>query len=137
MARKYALIVAPVTLQPRPSAVTKEVPMTQIGQFTRTKTGYSGRAQTLSLDAELTLVPAEPSDAENAPDYRIHLGDHDGPEIGAGWKRVGEKAGDYVSLVIDDPALPQSIRANLFRSDAEGSTCSLHWGRPSKRAERD
>ncbi len=48
------------------------------------KTGYSGHIRTLSLDAELALVPAEPSDAENAPDYRIHLGDEDGPEVGAG-----------------------------------------------------
>jgi uncharacterized protein (DUF736 family) len=28
---------------------------------------------------------------------------NDGAEIGAGWKRTGEKAGDYVSLQIDDP----------------------------------
>ena len=41
--------------------------------------------------------------------YRVHLGDGDGPEIGAGWKRTGEKAGEYVSLVIDDPALAQPI----------------------------
>lgn len=111
--------------------------MAQIGHFTRTESGYSGCIRTLSLDAELTLVPAEPSDAENAPDYRIHVGDDDGPEVGAGWKRVGEKAGDYVSPVIDDPVLPQPIRANLFRSDTAGSTWSLHWNRPSKRAERD
>lgn len=111
--------------------------MAQIGQFTRTETGYSGRIRTLSLNAKLTLVPAEPSDAENAPDYRIHVGDDDGPEIGAGWKRVGEKAGDYVSLAIDDPALARPIRANLFRSGTEGNAWSLQWSRPSKRSERD
>ena len=66
--------------------------MTQIGRFTCSKSGYSGRIRTLSLDAELALVPAEHSDTENAPNYRIHLGDSDGPEIGAGWKRTGEKA---------------------------------------------
>ncbi len=86
--------------------------MSQIGQFTRTKSGYSGRVRTLTLDAEVVLVPADRSDADNAPDYRIHLG-HDGrgPEIGAGWKRTGEKAGEYVSLLIDDPTLRQPIRA--------------------------
>ena len=77
--------------------------MAQIGQFTRDKSGFTGRIHTLTVDRDLILVPAESSDAENAPDYRIHLGDADGPEIGAGWKRTGEKAGDYVSLVIDDP----------------------------------
>jgi uncharacterized protein (DUF736 family) len=111
--------------------------MAQIGQFTRSKSGYSGRIQTLSFDAELVLVPAEHSDAENAPDYRIHLGDGDGPEIGAGWKRTGEKAGDYVSLQLDDPALTQPIRANLFQVGDDTSAWVLNWNRPPKRGERD
>lgn len=110
--------------------------MAKIGDFTRTETGYSGRIRTLSLDVELSLAPAEPSDAENAPDFRVHIGADDGSEIGAGWKRVGEKAGDYVSLTIDDPILPQPIRANLFRSDTDGSIWSLHWSHASKRSER-
>src|SRR3546814_2030249 len=76
--------------------ISKEKPMPLIGQFSRTKSGYAGRVRTLSVDAEVVLVPADNSDAENAPDFRIHLGsDDDGPEIGAGWKRTGEKAGDY------------------------------------------
>ena len=67
--------------------------MAQIGTFARTANGYSGRLRTLNLDVELTLVPAENTDSENAPDYRIHLGDGDeGPEVGAGWKRNGERA---------------------------------------------
>ncbi len=111
--------------------------MAQIGQFTRSKSGYSGRIQSLSLDAELVLVPAEHSDVENAPDYRIHLGDGDGPEVGAGWKRTGEKAGDYVSLVIDGPILTQPIRANLFQSGDDKSAWVLNWNRPPKRGERD
>jgi uncharacterized protein (DUF736 family) len=115
----------------------KETSMAQIGQFTRTRNGYSGNVHTLSLNAELVLVPAEPSDAENAPDYRIRLGDADGPEIGAGWKRTGEKAGDYVSLLIDDPALVQPIRANLFQSGDGKSTWILNWNRPPRRSERD
>lgn len=115
--------------------------MAQIGLFTRSKSGYSGRIQTLSLDAELVLVPAEHSDAENAPDYRIHLGDSDGselgPEVGAAWKRTGEKAGDYVSLQIDDPAFTQPLRANLFQSGDDKSAWVLNWNRPPKRSERD
>lgn len=111
--------------------------MPQIGEFTRTKNGYTGRIRTLSLDAEIVLIPAEHSDAENAPDYRIHHGNDDGPEIGAGWKRTGEKAGDYVSLQIDDPTLAQPIRANLFQSAEDKSAWSLHWSRPPKRGERD
>jgi len=81
--------------------------MADIGSFTRTETGFTGRVEALGIDAPLTFVPAKSSDAENAPDYRIHHGAEDGPEIGAGWKRTGEKAGEYVALLIDDPTFPQ------------------------------
>lgn len=111
--------------------------MSLIGLFTRTRNGYAGRIRTLGLDTELVLVPAEHSDADNAPDYRIHLGDEaDGPEIGAAWKRTGEKAGDYVSLQIDDPTFGQPIRANLFQSADDRSAWGLNWNRP-RRGERD
>jgi len=111
--------------------------MTQIGRFIRTADGFHGHIQTLSLDVELCLVPAD-ADAENAPDYRIHLGaDGEGPEIGAGWKRIGERAGDYVSLMIDDPALPQSINANLFQSNRDGQEHHLLWNRLSRRDARN
>ena len=111
--------------------------MPQIGQFSRETTGFVGRVHTLTLYRELTIVPAEPSEAENAPDYRVHHGAEDGPEIGAGWKRTGERAGEYISLLIDDPALSQPIRANLFRDDDTGSSWSLHWSRPRPREDRD
>ncbi len=111
--------------------------MAQIGQFTREKAGFTGRMHTLTFYRELTIVPAESSDAENAPDYRIHLGDGDGPEVGAGWKRTGEKAGEYVSLLIDDPALTQPIRANLFQSGDDQTAWVLNWNRPPKRGERE
>jgi len=108
--------------------------MTHIGSFTRTTGGYSGRLRTLTLDVELTLVTLGKSDAENAPDYRIHLGeDADGPEIGAGWKHSGKKAGAYVALLIDDPIFTQPIRANLFQADADGSAFHLLWSRRSRR----
>ena len=48
--------------------------MTQIGEFHRTRTGYDGRLHTLALDVRLTLIPAEPSDAENAPEWRVMIG---------------------------------------------------------------
>jgi uncharacterized protein (DUF736 family) len=112
--------------------------MAQIGQFTRTKSGYTGHIRTLMLGGPLTLVPAESSDAENAPDYRVHLGENDdGPEIGAGWKRTGEKAGKYVSLQLDDPALGHPIRANLFQADGDDGVWVLHWNRPSRRGDKE
>ena len=111
--------------------------MSHIGTFTRGKDGFSGHLQTLTLNVELTIVPADRGDADNAPDYRIHAGDDaDGPEVGAGWTRTGEKAGEYVSVLIDDPAFAQPIHANLFKSNREGNAYHLLWSRPSKRGER-
>lgn len=113
--------------------------MAQIGTFKRTKTGISGRIRTLALDAELVLIPVDKRDADNAPDYRVHLGDVDGsevgPEVGAGWKRTGEKVGEYVSLRLDDPTFAQPIRANLFQADDKGTAFDLLWNRPPRRHE--
>lgn len=111
--------------------------MSQIGQFTRGKSNFSGRLRTLTLDVTLIMIPATASDAETAPDYRIHLGEEDGPEVGAGWKRSSEKAGNFVSLLLDDPAFTQPLRANLFQSPDDKTIWTLHWNRPSKRTDRD
>ena len=109
--------------------------MTQIGNFNATVTGYYGRIKTISLDAIVTLIPAEPSESENAPDFRIVLGDGEqGLEIGAGWQRTGEKAGAFVALQIDDPTFAQPLRANLFK-DGDSSHV-LVWNRPTKRDDK-
>jgi uncharacterized protein (DUF736 family) len=127
------------TLNRFPTFNRQDIPMAQIGTFKRTKTGLSGHIRTLALDAELILVPVDKRDAENAPDYRIHLGDDDGaevgPEVGAGWKHTGEKAGDYISLQLDDPTFAQPIRANLFQANEVGTAFALLWNRPPRRHE--
>ncbi|MFG1230421.1 DUF736 domain-containing protein [Xanthobacter wiegelii] len=107
--------------------------MPQIGTFIRETSGFSGRIRTLSFDAEFAIVRAGESDAENAPHYRVHLGDEDGPEVGAGWKRTGERVGDYIGSVLDDPLVLAPLRANLVREGDDGSTWSLHWNRLPKR----
>lgn len=140
MARVNAVNATPAAGAPLaaflPTATERNQSMPQIGQFTRDETGFVGRIHTLTLTQELTIVPAEPSEAENAPDYRIlHGGDDGAPEIGAGWKRTGEKAGDYVSLLID--AFAQPFRANLFQNGDDDSSWSLHWNRQPKRGERE
>lgn len=111
--------------------------MTQIGSFQRTRHGYEGRLHTLTLDVPLCLVPADPGEGDHAPHWRVHIGDAEiGPEVGAGWNRTGEKAGPYVSLLIDCPGLAQPIRANLFRSGEQEGPHHLLWSRPSRRENR-
>jgi len=102
-----------------------------IGTFEKTAPGYSGHIATRTLDAMLAIVPAAPSDSENAPGWRVLLGDADsGIEVGAGWDRSGERAGAYVALQIDDPALPAPLRANLIRSAQNDGEYHLLWSRP-------
>lgn len=104
--------------------------MINIGEFNERGDGFAGRLETLVIGAVLTIVPATRSDIRNAPDYRVHVGENDeGREVGAGWKRTGEKAGAYVAIVIDDPVLPRPIRANLFRPSIEGQPHLLFWQR--------
>ena len=145
MARTDALTAFPsagaVLADGVPNPTAKETDMPQIGQFTRDEAGFIGNFAMLSLQQDIIIVLAEPSDAENAPDYRVHLFDgmsnETGPEIGAGWKRTGEKAGEYIALLIDDPTFPHPIRANLFRDDDAGASWSLQWSRPRDRGEKD
>ena len=115
--------------------------MPQIGTFIHDESGFIGHLATLLLTQDIIIVAAEPSDAENAPQHRVHVLDGDtgepGAEIGAGWKRTGERAGDYIAVLIDDPSFPQPIRANLFRDDDAGREWSLHWTRPVKRDGKD
>ena len=104
----------------------------RIGTFVAADGGFAGHLHTLTLDIEIALVSAENSDSESAPDFRViaRSGDRQ-REVGAGWKHVGEKAGDYVAIQIDDPMFTQPLRANLFQGDAGSHV--LVWSRPTKR----
>ncbi len=105
--------------------------------FEPTANGYAGRVRLFGIDEAIVLVAIEPGDAENAPDYRIHLDDEDGPDIGGGWKRVGGRAGDYIALEIDSPLFPALFRPALFQADDDGRTYRLAWKRLRPREDRD
>ncbi|KAB2693104.1 DUF736 domain-containing protein [Brucella intermedia] len=104
--------------------------------FEPTANGYAGRARHFGINEAIVLVATEPGDAENAPNYRIHLDDEDGPDIGGAWKRVGERAGDYIALEIDSPLFSELFRPALFQADDEGRTYRMVWKRPRARENR-
>jgi uncharacterized protein (DUF736 family) len=90
--------------------------MATIGSVTKRQDGsYEGELKTLSLRAEISVLPVAEKVSANQPDYRVVS---QGVEIGAGWNRTGQVSGkEYVSLSISVPELgPRTLYANLGRA---------------------
>jgi uncharacterized protein (DUF736 family) len=94
----------------------KENVMTAIGYVTKQADGrYTGHLRTVSIQAEIDIVPNIQKNADAQPDFRVLT---QGIEIGAGWTRKGETSGkDYVSLSIAAPEFgPKKLYANLGKA---------------------
>jgi uncharacterized protein (DUF736 family) len=90
--------------------------MASIGHVTANKKGgFKGQLKTLSLTADIEIVPNEHKAHDNQPDYRVLSGSI---EVGAGWNRRSETTGrDYVSLSLAAPEFgPRRLYANLGRA---------------------
>lgn len=89
--------------------------MPAIGHVSRNGEGFKGQLKTLSLRAEIEIVPNTGKTSDVQPDYRVTAG---GVEVGAGWVRRGESSGrDYVSLSLAAPEFgPRRLYANLGRA---------------------
>ncbi len=90
--------------------------MATIGSVTKREDGrYEGELRTLSVRADIVLIPVGEKSAESQPDYRVLS---QGVEIGAGWLRRGQMSGkEYVSLSISAPELgSKTLYANLVRA---------------------
>ena len=90
--------------------------MPAIGHVTRTSNGgFKGQINTLSIRADIEILPNNRKANDAQPDYRVTAG---GVEIGAGWVRTGEQSGkDYVSLSLAAPEFgPRRLYANLGRA---------------------
>ena len=96
--------------------------MATIGSVTKREDGrYEGELKTLSVRAEITILPVLDKASPNQPDFRVLS---QGTEVGAGWIRTGQISGkEYVSLSLCVPELgPKTLYANLGR--AAGQTDS-------------
>jgi len=90
--------------------------MAAIGQVTKLKDGsYKGELKTLSIRAEIIIVPNADKTSDNQPDYRVFA---EGIEVGAAWVRKSASTGkEYVSLSIAAPEFgPKKLYANLGRA---------------------
>ena len=90
--------------------------MATIGSVTKRPDGrYEGELRTLSIRADIVIVPVGDKASPNQPDFRVLS---QGTEIGAGWLRTGQTSGrEYVSLSISIPELgAKTLFANLGRA---------------------
>ena len=101
--------------------------MAQIGTFTAKDGSYTGTIRTMTINVKAQLVPNSDKASDGAPDFRLYAG---GAELGAAW-REESKSGEtpYLSVKLDDPAMPAPLRAALFENEEEG-TGTLVWSRP-------
>jgi uncharacterized protein (DUF736 family) len=106
-----------------------------IGNFTynQAKDTYSGEIQTLTLLRKKVLIRPAESKSEKGPDYRAVAESPVGAvELGAAWKRKSEANREYLSVTLDDPALPRVLNAALMPAE-DGQNAILIWSRAAKR----
>jgi len=90
--------------------------MASIGHVTANGNGgFKGQLRTLSLSADIEIIPNSGKSTDSQPDYRVMS---NGIEVGAGWNRRSETSGrDYVSLSLAAPEFGQRrLYANLGRT---------------------
>ena len=96
--------------------------MPAIGYVTKQANGgFKGQLKTLSIRADIDIVPNPAKSADQQPDFRVLT---QGVEIGAGWVRTGETSGkEYVSLSLAAPEFgPRKLYANLGRAAGQDDT---------------
>jgi uncharacterized protein (DUF736 family) len=105
--------------------------MANIGQFTKSDTGFRGIIETLTFTASVTIEPIENKRSPKSPDYRVYARNVGTAEIGAAWIRESENA-DYLSVQIDDPSFSAPLNCRLIHPDENGSYI-LVWERKTLR----
>jgi uncharacterized protein (DUF736 family) len=103
------------------------------GRVDQARDTFTGEIKTLTLlRAKVIFRPVE-AKSEKGPHYRVVVEGQPGPvELGAAWKRKSEAGREFLSVSLDDPALPRALRAALMIAE-DGASANLIWSRQSKR----
>lgn len=96
---------------------------------------YSGDMITLTCHRTDVQIRPSRKRSTRGPDYRIiavtPLGE---VEFGAAWKRLTERGERYLSVSMDDPALPTALNAALFTENS-GGRATMVWSRQRPREQ--
>jgi uncharacterized protein (DUF736 family) len=100
--------------------------MATIGSVTKHDDGhYEGELRTLSVRADIAIMPVTDKASHNQPDFRVLS---KGVEIGAGWLRMGQMSGkEYVSLSI---SAPSSAPKRSMRTSAKPQVRAIRTSTP-------
>ena len=99
--------------------------MANIGLFKHTRNGYEGMITTLTVFANVRIVPNRKKKKDTSPDYFIKSGDSD---LGVAWKAQskGDDQKNYLKCLLDDPSFAKPIQAALFDHE---TGADLVWNR--------
>lgn len=94
---------------------------------------YAGEITTLALQRSNVVFRPTEKGGDKEPDYRI-VQERDGVtvEFGAAWKRSSERGREFLSVLLDDPALPASFNAAMFLSEQDDGA-TLVWQRKNRK----
>jgi uncharacterized protein (DUF736 family) len=103
--------------------------MPAIGYVTKQSNGgFKGQLKTLSIRADIDIVPVSAKTSDREPDFRVLSS---GVEVGAGFSRTGQSSGrDYVALSFSAPEFgPRRLYANLGRAAGQDDddTFAIIW----------
>jgi len=114
------------------SRTTEEVGTGRSGRITDAKC-YTDKTKTLTLHRPKVAFRPTEGKTGKGPDYRVVLDGAPGAvELGAAWKRTSEADREFLSISLDDPALPRPLSAALIPAE-DGAGAILIWSRPAKR----
>lgn len=102
-----------------------------IGNFKKSDdNSFRGVIRTLTLNLEVAMEPVAKKKNDKAPDYRVTTGH---TELGAAWKETSGAGNVYLSVRLEDPALPATVFCALVKTGSELGY-SLVWERSRKKA---
>lgn len=101
--------------------------MANIGTFTTSSTGFTGKIETLNLSVKARIERVENA-SDKGPQFRIFSG---AVELGAAWQKTAQSSErDYLSVKLDDPSFANPIYATLVEVEGQEGL-QLIWSRPN------
>lgn len=94
---------------------------------------YTGELRTLTMQRKGVVLRPLRKGGEREPDYRVvEVTEAGAVELGAAWRKRTKRGRDYLSVLLDDPALHQPMSAALFLGE-DDQHATLVWSRPAPR----